>query len=196
MSDINVQLVRELFELNGFRTMLSWPSAGAGQPERSPQLFVENSDNTADDTADFLLEPANLPSIERAVVEVRAWHADRFYPSVIEANPVICQFAGEQGRLAAAEHFGTPEFSAILVISELPQSAEPRARALELFQAGGIDYLLEFPAMLRGIQECISSQGQYEGSPTLQLMRLLKRYRMTRRQQLEFLFDSRSTLGE
>ena len=185
MSDINLQLVRDFFELNEFRTMANWRNEGS---DRASQLLAEKSTPVVDVDTGFLLQPPMLASIDRAAIEIRAWHTDRFYPSVIEANPILWQFASEDARSGPAEHFGTTEFKTILVVSELPGSSEPRAKAIELLEASGIDHVVEFPTILRDLLRNVSVHGQYEGSPTLQLLRLLKRYKLTRHQQLEFLF--------
>jgi len=188
MSDVNLPLVREFFELNLFRVMTNWQQDPQRLSELTSQLFVEHGAYDPVVDAEFLLEPSMLQSIERAVVEVRAWHADRFYPSVIEANPVLSGFVSEDAKNIAIEAFGTPEFSAILVISELPTSPEPRSRAINLLQNTGINHIIEFPTLLRDLLTKVSIHGTYAGSQTLQLLRLLKRYRLTRHQQMEFTF--------
>lgn len=185
MSDVNLQLVRDFFELNDFRTMPNWHHDGS---DRASQLLVQRSTPAADIETSFVLQPHMLGAIERAAIEIRAWHTDRFYPSVIEANPILWQFASEEARNAPAEHFGTPEFATILVVSELPGSAEPRSKSIARLEEAGIDHVVEFPTLLRDLLHNVSVHGQYEGSPTLQVLRLLKRYKLTRRQQLEFLF--------
>ena len=45
MTDLNVQLVREFFELNSFRVMTHWQQdhIRTRTPERGLQLFVENA---------------------------------------------------------------------------------------------------------------------------------------------------------
>lgn len=192
MSDINHQLVREYFELNEFRTFTHWPQSPDQGADHASQIFAERTGDAIGLEVDFVLQPRSIAALERASIEIRAWHTDRFYPSVIEANPILWQFASEQGRAAASAHFGTPEFSTILVVSELPNASEPRLRAQELLQESGIDHVLEFPAILRDLIERVDPQRQYEGSPTLQMLRLLKRYKLTRHQQLEFPFGAKS----
>jgi hypothetical protein len=76
----------------------------------------------------------------------------------------------------------------VLVVSELPVSTEPRNRALDLLAGLGIGHVLEFPVLLGDMVERIHAHGNYAPSQTLQTMRLLKRYHLIRRQQLEFRF--------
>jgi len=151
-------------------------------------LFVENSRPEAVRPVDFLIEPGDVAGLQRAVVEVRAWHADRFYASVIEANPVLGHVAYEETRQLARQVFGGREFATVLVISELPASPDARDRALRLLRDLDIDHVIEFPTLLEEVLFKVSAYGQYAPSATLQTLRLLKRYSLIRRLQLEFAF--------
>jgi hypothetical protein len=192
MGDVNVQLVREFFELNLFHVLTNWQqSARRLRPgEHGGQLFVQNTD--AEETRDlpFLLGPADIVAIERAVIEVRAWHGDRFYPSVIEANPVLYQFVSQDSLALANGLFHHQPFSTILVVSELPASPELRARSLALLRDTGIGHVIEFPLILRDIINRVDANGNYPSSDTLQTLRLLKRYKLVRNLQMEFTFTT------
>ncbi len=54
----------------------------------------------------------------------------------------------------------------------------------------GISHVLEFSAVLADILHRINAYGNYAPSDTLQTLRLLKRYDLVRRQQLEFGFPT------
>jgi len=197
MSDFNVQLVRECFEFHLFQVLPYWqhdpPASGAwpARPSDSPLLlFVENTRPDALRRVNFLIEPGDVPGLQRAVVEVRAWHADRFYPSLVETNPVLGHVDGEETRLLAERAFGGRDFATVLVISELPASPEPRERALRLLRGLAIDHVVEFPVILEELLNKVSAYGQYSPSATLQTLRLLKRYNLIRRLQLEFAFPT------
>jgi hypothetical protein len=190
VSDVNLQLVREFFELNLFSVLTHWQhdSDRPRAVESGQQLFVENTHAVSGSRpSEFVLRAQDISAIPRAVVEVRAWHADRFYRSVIESSPVLAQFVSEDALGLARHIFGTPDFVSILVISELPASPENRARSVELLQSFGIGHVLEFPAILGELLEKVTANGNY-ASVTLQLLRLLKRYHLVQRQQLEFNF--------
>jgi len=191
MGDVNVQLVREFFELNLFQVMTNWQQGSRIRPvEHSGQLFVQNTAPGQSRELPFLLQASDLVPVSRAVVEVRAWHADRFYPSVIESNPVLYQFVSSESLALAAEVFGRASFETILVVSELPAGLELRSRSLELLQQTGIGHVIEFPIVLRDLVMKIDESGNYAASPTLQTLRLLKRYRLIRNQQMEFAFSA------
>jgi len=188
VADVNLQLVREFFELHFFRVLTNWQR----EPARSNdgpsfvQLFVENCDPLRlPERPDAVLSLEGLRTIERGVIEIRAWHADRFYPSVIENNPVLSQFVSDESLALAREVFKTGDFATILVISELPQSVKPRERSIGLLRQAGVSHVLEFPVILRGLLERVSSHGTYGSSETLQTIRLLKRYQLVRNQQME-----------
>lgn len=191
MGDINMQLVREFFELHGYHALTHWPheSARSRATDPSALLFVEQLNSTGEcETPDFLLRGEDVPQLKRAVIEVRAWHADRFYPSVIEGNAILAHVASAEVKELGLDIFGTDKFSTVLVISEFPASFDARDRALALLKQSGLSHVLEFPTMLQDMLLHISANANYAPSPTLQCMRLLKRYGFIRRQQLEFSF--------
>ncbi|HNR35914.1 MAG TPA: hypothetical protein PKO36_12090 [Candidatus Hydrogenedentes bacterium] len=192
MSDISVQLVRDFFEVNAFHVMTYWQhdTTRARGLEPGLQLFVENTAPLQESarTGDFILRMGDVSSLPRAVVEVRAWHADRFYASVIEANPVLFEVAQEASLERARQIFGCVDVPSILVISELPASFEPRQRAIALLQQGGLSHVIEFATILQELVERINAYVSYSPSHTLQTLRLLKRYGLIRRQQMEFAF--------
>ena len=192
MSDVTIQLVHEFFELNAFHVMTHWRhDAPRSRPaEQGVQLFVENTAPAPARPLDYVLRAGDVTAIPRALVEVRAWHAERFYASVVESNPVLFDVVREESLARARQVFGCADVPAILVISELPASQEARERSIALFQQGGITHLLEFPTILREILNIISPNSSYAPSHTLQTLRLLKRYAFIRYQQLEFPFPT------
>ncbi len=197
MGEVNVQLVREFFELNMFQVMTNWQQGTRFRAgEHSGQLFVQNTVPGMPRDLPFLLNPADVAAIERAVIEVRAWHGDRFYPSVIEANPVLYQFASSDSLSLAAEVFGGLPFTTILIVSELPAGIEHRSRSLGLLQESGIGHVVEFPSVLRELVLKVDEGGHYPASQTLQTLRLLKRYRLVRNQQMEFAFAAEAPIPE
>ena len=169
MADVNLQLVREFFELNMFAVLTNWQRESLRQrgADSSLQVFVENVNPALPRELDFVLNPADLCALERALVEVRAWHADKFYPSVIESSPVLWQFVSAESLAFAREIFGARPFETILVISELPSSPDPRARSIQLLQDAGIGHVLEFSSVLRDLLDKVSMHENYATSPTL-----------------------------
>jgi len=190
MSEINIQLVREFFELHQFSVLTHWPHQDerARSGEGGSLLFVERLGTVPDAPAPFLLYGSDIRLLQRAVIEVRAWHADKFYPSVIESSPILAHVASSEVAGLAAAIFGGEAYATVLVISELPATAAPRARSRQLLEALGIGHIMEFGTLLAALAAQLSSQGNYAPSQTLQTLRLLKRYNLLRRLQLEFPF--------
>lgn len=190
MSEINIQLVREFFELNRFRVLTHWQHDDEQRRgvESGLLLFVEQVGPEAQESPPFLLQQHDLHRLHRAVVEVRAWHGDKFYPSVVESSPILGHVASPEVRSLAQSVFGVDAFASVLVISELPSSTEPRSRAIALLKDLGVQHIVEFGTMLASMLEQLSAQSNYAPSQTLQTLRLLKRYDLVRRQQLEFRF--------
>ncbi len=197
MSDVNLQVVREFFELNLFRVLTNWQQDPRilAHGDQAGQLFVDNSNAAAPRPLPFVLRPDDLASIERAVVEIRAWHTDRFYPSVIESNPILTEFVSEDSLALAREVFQQQSFATILVISELPVSAEQRSRSIELLEKSPVDHVIEFPLLLHDLLQKVNVSGSYPDSQTLEMLRLLKRYKLTRNQQLEFAFATEAPVA-
>jgi hypothetical protein len=191
MSDATVQIVREFFEFNGFHVMTHWrhDAVRFRGAEQGIQFYVENTAPSIERSLDLVLRPGDIAAIGRALVEVRPWHTERLYASTIEASPVLLEVAGESAKARARQVFGVDDAKSILVISELPQSPEPRLRSIEAFREGGVDHVLEFPTILQEIIGKINASVSYAPSQTLQTIRLLKRYEFIRRQQLEFPFS-------
>ena len=191
MSEVNLQLVRECFELNGFHVQTNWRHGARGRRfsgDGSHLYAVNPAPRTAPHPLGLLLYPADLPLIASALVEVRAWHGERFYPSVIENNPNITAFAAPSAMEEARARHGGAATVSILVISALPAASTARARAIQLLQAAGVGHVMEFSYILQDVLSHVDSEGHYTGSQTLQTLRLLKRYRLIRNQQLEFPF--------
>ncbi len=187
MNEINLQLVREFFELNLFHVYTPWQQVrlGVGRGEQGLQLYIENSQPAPARELGLVLNGVDIAVLHRAVVEIRAWHSDRIYASVIEANPVLTQFAADGAKQPALDFFGTPEFASVLVLSELPRSGEQRVKALTALESSPIDHIIEFPTILHELLAKVSVHGSYAGSSVLSLLQLLKRYRLVHYQQME-----------
>ncbi len=187
-----MQLAREFFELNLFYVLPHW-QFDAGQQDTDYMgalLFVEQHGQVPQTEPECLLRTGDIKGIQRAAVEVRAWHADRLYPSVIEANPVFARVASPQTRNLAEIIFGGENYKIILVVSEFSSAPVRRDQAVNALRAMGIDHVLEFPTMLAEIIRLVSAQGSYAPSAPLQTIRLLKRYGFIRLQQLELFFPA------
>jgi len=184
-----MQLVREFFELRLFHVLTHWQHEGVlpRTADTTSLLFIEHTSPETGRAPGFVLAADEVTRLHRAVVEVRAWHADRFYASVIENSTALSHEPGSETRQLGRAVFGD-EFTTVLVLSELPASAAPRDKALQLLRERGIGHVIEFPVLLADMLDRVSAHGNYAPSQSLQTMRILKRYGLVRRQQLEFPF--------
>jgi hypothetical protein len=193
MSGVSLQLTREFLELNGFRVLTQWnsPSGAPRAADGSPMLLAENTQpGDVPEPAEALLRPAEVRGLERAVVEVRPWHTDKLWPSVVEMNPILTQFVSEESLAAARACFDGAPFKTILVISELPANPEQRMRSMALLRQTGVDHILEFHSVLRGVLLQLSAGSNYAPSATLQTLRLLKRYKLIANLQMDLPFPT------
>ena len=190
MSDVDTQLVREYFEMLRYRVVTHWQHDAQLPRVADPGslLFVEQSENTDSVATNFLLRAEDTPHLRRAIVEVRAWHADRFYPSVIENSSTLAHAGSPEVRKVADAIFSGRATTNVLVVSELPKTREQRDRTLALLRERGIEHVLDFQTLLGDLLQRLKPNGQYAPSPTLQALRLVKRYHFLRRQQMEFAF--------
>ncbi|MCD6288594.1 MAG: hypothetical protein J7M12_05715 [Candidatus Hydrogenedentes bacterium] len=193
MSDVNLQLVREYLELNQFTVLTRRKYRLTKREVSGDENIVLMAMNLAPVNTDrplpITLGPGDITAIRRAAIDVKGWHTDIFSSTIFEIRPNVFGFVSPTAIEYAEEVFGTSDFARILVISELPAVADARAKAESVASERGVDHLLEFPTMLRGILGMIRTNNNYTESDLLQLMRIMKRYRLVKDTQLEFEFD-------
>ncbi len=188
MSLVNLQVVREFFELNLFHVLTPWKHDAATRTGDGAQLLVVNARPGRSLPLGQLIYPVDLPAIPRALVEIHAWHGDRLYPSTLEASPVLTQFAEPRRLGFAREIFNGEPFKTILVVSELPAALEPRTRVIQMLNESPVDHVLEFSSVLRDVLNKVNASEHYGGSVTLEMARVLKRYGLIQQDQMEFGF--------
>jgi hypothetical protein len=192
MSDINLQLVKEFFELNGFMILTNRKhqlrKIGADW-EYSIELLVGNLNFVEPATEPgFVLEPRNLKAIPRAIVDVKGWHTEVFYPSTIEQGRTLFAFVSPESLKYASRVFKEEPFSKVIVLSELPSNKEILDRSIDVLRKNGIDHVIEFATILKDLISRVQVNYNYTESDTLQLVRLMKRYGLVKDLQMEFMF--------
>jgi hypothetical protein len=193
MSDVNLQLVQEYLELHNFMVLTRRKYRLTKREASGEQNIVLVATNLKPEKLDHplpvTLGPGDIAGVQRAALDVKGWHTDVFSSTIFEARQNIFGFVSQPALEYAEEVFGTTEFSRILVVSELPGAAEGRAKAEAVVKEHGVDHLLEFPTILRGILGLIQTNHNYTESDVLQLLRIMKRYHLVKDTQLEFEFD-------
>src|SRR5689334_11686975 len=109
MSAVSESIVREYFELHDFLVRQHRKHVGQTRAEEDDDIdfFVLNP-NPKPKPAEFpfVLEPADLAFVERAIVVVKGWHTETFSSAVLEHSPEIFRFVGPKVFQQAARAFG------------------------------------------------------------------------------------------
>jgi hypothetical protein len=173
-SNVNRELTRIYFELHGFLTQLN------------EHFFVFRLEPAKTNSQlGFLLSSADIPVISRATINVKGWHTDKFFPSRFSRSPEIFDFVQPEALRIAGEFFREKDFKKILVLSSLPATGEMREKSIELIGSKGVDHVIEFATVLNYIISKVKPNQNYVNSDLLQLLRLLKCYKLIKDPQLD-----------
>jgi len=188
VSAISESIVREYFELHGFfvRQQRKYISPG-GQEDDEADFFVINPLCKAPaDPLPFVLQPAHLAGIARAVVGVKGWHTETFTTARLSHAPAIFRFVEKPSFQKAVRAFGqNGPLMKILVVPALPPGAQARNQSIEMLRAKGIDAVINFRTLLADLIEQVESNRNYQKSDLLQVLRILKNYNFFKEPQLE-----------
>jgi len=193
VSDVSLQLVQEYLELHNFMVLTRrkhrLTKRDASGEENIVLLAANLSPIEPETPLPVTLGPDDLRAVRRAVLDIKGWHTDVFYSGLFEIRGNIFGFVGPAATAYAEDVFESSDFSRILVVSELPTASEARVKAETVVRSHGVDHVLEFPTILRGILARIQTNYNYTESDVLQLLRIVKRYGLVKDTQLEFDFD-------
>ena len=186
MSELNVELVREFFEMNGFlvRVVRKHTIASREKEEAGVDLLILNS-HPQQGKANFVLTGESVGTIERAMVKVKGWHTGSFAPSLLASSPDIFDLLEKRTVKTVKGLFGGKDFRKILVVSRLPATEALAKKSISILAQRGVDHLLEFTTVLQDIIGKVKTNKNYTESDILQLIRLLKCYSLLREPQLE-----------
>jgi hypothetical protein len=185
---ISETIVREYFELHGFLVrQYRKHTAPAGREDQDLDFLALNPNpQTRSRELPFLINSAELPFIERAVVVIRAWHTHIFSPALLAKAPELLRFLDNKAFQRVVRSFeknGT--VTKLLVVPALPQETQPREESIEIFRSKGIDAVIPFRTMLADLVNQIEASRNYQKSDVLQLIRILKTYDFFKSTQLE-----------
>ena len=124
--------------------------------------------------APFVLTSADLPSVNRAIVVVRAWHTESFGPALLESSPEMFRFVEPAVFQQAARAF-SPDLAPlkILIVPSLPRTAESRGQSIAILRAKGVDAVIPFRTLLVDLIANTEANRNYEKSDLLQVIRVL-----------------------
>jgi hypothetical protein len=160
MSDVNEELVRRYFELQGYfvRTNIKY----------------EYRTHKGMGWSDVDLCVLHPKTGDAAAVEVKGWHMEAITPVYLKGSPSMFFFTRPEARGAVADVLGRDDFRSVLVISRLGVRgrdevlAEATRRAVEI---------LEFRTVLEYLIEHVP-RNRDAGSESEHVIRLLKIYRL------------------
>lgn len=201
MAGVDLNIVREYFEMNGFfvRQMrkhhIQKRRSKTRRHEDEIDLMVINPrPEKAPDGLNFMLFANDLRYISRAILSVKGWHTMTFTPATLRSSTEIFNFLERDVLKRAEELFSastqdeakeTESFKKILVLPGLPTQEPHRTQSIELLRKHGVDAIISFRAMLQDIINKVEINHNYEKSDLLQVLRLLKNYDMIRSPQME-----------
>lgn len=204
MAGVDLKLVREYFEMNGFfvrqlrKHHVQKRRTKTRRSEDDIDLMVFNPRPLkSDQPLNFMLFANDLPYISKAILSVKAWHTITFTPSILRSSTEIFNFLERDVLKRAEELFDKTEdgsalndassetFKKILVLPGLPTQEPHRTQSIDLLRKHGVDGIISFRAMLQDIINKVEINHNYEKSDLLQILRILKNYDMLRSPQLE-----------
>ena len=189
MSAVTEWVVKEYFEQIGY--LVSQPRkytvpARMKRAEEEVDLVICNpkvKSHVLPET--FIWEKRDLKHVAGAVVGVRGWHTDRFYPSTFEQTPEILKFVEKESVEFASRLLGGSEMAKILCLPRLPASGALKNRTIQVLKGKGVDGVISFHTMLAELIASVDTKKNYEKSDLLQIIRLLKNYDLVKDAQLE-----------
>jgi|GEM_PF-925642 len=184
MIEVNVELVREFLELHDFIVYpLKKTARWSKEKERVDLLFI--NPRPLKSSPPFLLQGNSLNGLRKGIVKILGWHTEVFTPSLLQRSKEILQFAEEESKDSSKKFFPSSDFSRILVLSRLTRTPSLRKEAVRFLKEKGIDHILEFETILWYLIEKVEKNRNYY-SDILEILRILKQYRMLKKKQLEF----------
>jgi len=176
-------LVREFLEMEGF---FVYPlKRNSGKRENPYDLFFTNPQVLKREPS-FFLDSFSIRGIRQGVIKVLGWHREVFTLSLLKKLMDL-----EMDGMSSVKGKNYPRSKAkpkkILALSRVTSSPEGRQNLEKFLKEKGINYVITFETLFRGLLDKIKENQNYT-SPLLEILRILKTYRMIKTPQLKF-FD-------
>lgn len=188
MSAVSEEIVREYLELSEFTVKVhrKFLLTGSERDELDEVDIVAVNLNPAEaKPSEFLLGRGDIRGIDRAVIGVRGWHSETFSPSRLRSSPEVFNLALLDKERVSNRFFRGLPFCRVLVVSSLPATAALKQETLLTLKDKGLDHCIDFKTILEDLVDTVETHRNYAQSPTLQLLRILKRHDMLRDYQLD-----------
>ena len=187
MWEVNVSLVREFFEMEGF--FVHPLKKRGGKRENPYDLFFINPKVYKRET-DFFLDPFSIKGIKYGIVKVLGWHKETFTVSILKKSidSSIWEYSVEEERKYLQKNKN--EIRKILVLSRISSSSEGKENLKKFLKEKGIDHIITFEILFWTLIDKIKKNQNYT-SPILEVLRILKSYRMIKSPQLKIFNKNR-----
>lgn len=195
MAAVNQDIVREYFEMHGFLVRQDRKYVMRGKPEDDGIDFFVFNPKKRDKAGElpFVLTSKDIRLIERALVVVRGWHTEIFSASVLHNAPEIFRSVSPSALKQAVQSYGLDsEPMKILVVPALPTGVDAKEESIKVLRQKGVDAVIPFRTILNDLIEHIETNRNYDKSDVLQVIRVLKNYKLLKEPQLE-LFKPQKT---
>lgn len=170
MSDVNERIVQRYFELKGYMVTTNLK-----------YMIKKKSSGESDiDLAILKINPS-----DRAIVEVKGWHTEKFnisYFTSIDPKDYrsrILHFVRPEALKVASDFFKTSQFRKILVVPQLSHRQKDKIIKM-LKEKHDID-ILEFYPILKEVISLTEPNKNYRDSEFQQTIRLLKAYKFLKK---------------
>lgn len=194
MASTNDEIVRTYFEGLGFLVLQPNKHTVSARRKRAREeidfLIAKPEAEETKLPPCGLWSSSELARVQKAIVSVRGWHSERFTPSLLNSSEEIFRFTNEPVLAQARRQLGGGKIARILCLSALPAEYETRERSIAMLGEGGIEGIVQFPDMLLELSCRLTTKQNYGKSDVLQILRILKTYRLIRDPQLD-LFEPR-----
>lgn len=155
----------------------------SGKRENPYDLFFTNPKVSKREVS-FFLDSFFIKGIKYGIVKVLGWHREIFTPSLLRKLMDL-----DMQRLPPVKGIKHPQgkgkVKKILVLSRVTSSSEGRKNLERFLKGKGIDHIITFDILFWGLLDKIKENHNYS-SPLLEILRILKTYRMLKTPQLEF----------
>lgn len=201
MSGFEENIVREYFEQHGFLVRSQRRLHGAGRRKTSEEsvdfMIFNPAYGPAERAPAFLLFTNELPYLERAIVISKPWQGSlRLSASSLRSSAEVFKFIEKQvgKEMEAFEEEWKSQtalagLKRVLVLPGLPTADPHRADSIALLRSLGVDGIISFRTMLQDVIAKLEAGLDYQKSPHLQVLRVLKGFDLLKEPQMGLFKD-------
>jgi len=194
MSAVSEIIVREYFELNGFfvhQQRKYIPRTEEDDEEIDFMVYNPRQQNVPGKVPSILTSES-IQFVGCAIVSVKGWHTEVVTPSIVKRmESDLIRLVGKESEKYVSQMKIQPQsLLKIVVIPALTTNIEQREKTLQMFNALGVNSIIQFKTILNELIEKVQVNHNYSKSDVLQTIRILKAYDLFKEPQM-LLFEGR-----